>query len=239
MSCLWELAGYAASWPWLMILSCFGLFVHVLHILIKSLNGTLSNMSKGWHIFEIIFDTLLMLNSVSPFLTFERLYDTRTTCNRALRPLLASRAIGTGVHIEVIGEPDDPIAHNLWVFTKLIGHGFREMTQPNWSQCILLPEQDFTAPASPTAAAAAAADTTTEPPAPAAFKAGTNGADLRVRVHVMSTIEHRDAIFDAVGGDLGCVAAMDPHRSVFLWSGKEDPFTNDEIGRRMMKYLCV
>ena len=42
-------------------------------------------------------------------------------------------------------------------------------------------------------------------------------------------------IFAATGNSL--TAAMDQRRSVFVWTGDEDPFTDDEIGRRMLKYL--
>jgi hypothetical protein len=40
-------------------------------------------------------------------------------------------------------------------------------------------------------------------------------------------------------GSTNNAAALDQHRSVFVWSGKDDPFSDDVIGRRMMQYLII
>jgi hypothetical protein len=226
-----QTTGYSASWPWLMLCSLVGLVIHALDVYLKSM-GTDHGTSAE---FGIIFDVLMIVNSLSPFLTMGRLYETRTNCSMALRNLLASRAIGNGVRLEIIGDPSDPVASTLWQFSRHIGHGFREMTQPNWSQCVLKVEDGDDVP-DLNLSAATVATTDSKRSKEATFNLST---DLRVRVHVMSTMQHRDTLFGAAGGDLACIAAMDQRRSVFVWTGDEDPFTDDEIGRRMLKYLYV
>ncbi len=49
-----------------------------------------------------------------------------------------------------------------------------------------------------------------------------SASKLVVQVHVMSSIEHRDALFSS--DDL----PFDPVRTVFVWSGKGDPFTKND-----------
>ncbi len=56
---------------------------------------------------------------------------------------------------------------------------------------------------------------------------------LIVQVQIMSTFEHRDALF---GSD---TLPFDADKTVFVWSGRGDPFTNDEIGSRMMRFLIL
>lgn len=65
-----------------------------------------------------------------------------------------------------------------------------------------------------------------------------------LQVQVMSTLEHRDALF----GDVGGANRFDPLRTIFIWAGKrkgpdgkefEDPFTDDDVGRRVMRFLCL
>jgi hypothetical protein len=54
-----------------------------------------------------------------------------------------------------------------------------------------------------------------------------------VQVHVMSTMQHRNALF---GSD---ELPFDEDSTVFVWSGRGDPFTKDEIGERMIRFLIL
>ena len=54
-----------------------------------------------------------------------------------------------------------------------------------------------------------------------------------VQVHVMSTMEHRNALFSSD------TLPFDPLHTVFVWSGQGDPFTKDDIGLRMMRFLIL
>ena len=55
---------------------------------------------------------------------FAQLFDTRVWCDAALRPMLASRAIGSGIKIEVVGVDDDPVVQTLRQFFVHIGHHY-------------------------------------------------------------------------------------------------------------------
>eukprot|EP00455_Lapot_gusevi_P027949 TRINITY_DN296_c0_g2_i3.p1 TRINITY_DN296_c0_g2~~TRINITY_DN296_c0_g2_i3.p1 ORF type:complete len:164 (-),score=31.89 TRINITY_DN296_c0_g2_i3:157-648(-) len=56
---------------------------------------------------------------------------------------------------------------------------------------------------------------------------------LCVTVYVMTELHDRDVLFPSDQ------LPFDPRRSVFVWAGKGDPFTQDDIGRRMMRFLCL
>ena len=62
--------------------------------------------------------------------------------------------------------------------------------------------------------------------------------DKVLTVQVMSTMEHRDVLF---GSD---EFPFDMRRTVFVWSGKGDPFFTPEggdaqIAKRVMRFLCL
>ena len=64
----------------------------------------------------------------------------------------------------------------------------------------------------------------------------------QLQIQVMNNLEHRDAIFGGSG------MRFDAKKTIFIWNGQrilpdgkisDDPFTDDDIGRRMMRYLCL
>lgn len=64
----------------------------------------------------------------------------------------------------------------------------------------------------------------------------------RLQIHVMNSLEHRDALFASK------IPRFDPKKTIFVWDGVrvasdgksfDDPFTEDDTGRRIMRYLCL
>ncbi len=88
---------------------------------------------------DVYFDAALVLTflgilaclCLAPFLVLDHLLETRNDCNSSLIPVLASRAIGSGVRIEVIGSDRDPIAESVVKFVSMIGHGYDGLTRPD------------------------------------------------------------------------------------------------------------
>jgi hypothetical protein len=79
----------------------------------------------------LAFLGILACLCLAPFLVLDKLLETRNDCNSSLIPVLASRAIGSGVRIEVIGSDRDPIAESLVKFASMIGHGYDGLTRPD------------------------------------------------------------------------------------------------------------
>jgi len=138
------------------------------------------------------------------------LLDTRTNIHGSLKPLIASRVLRYGVKVVVDGVEDDEIVMALKIFLKLTGH-LHESHLNEEEKAKLNARPKFNRGGTLT-------------------KAPIQPFETYVTVHVMKSLEHRDRLF-----------AQDPDGEfvVYVWSGEGDPFTKDEIGQRLMRYLVL
>lgn len=152
---------------------------------------------------------------------FSYLLDRRRDCHVSLRPLLASRSMGKdGIKVRVIGHPDDPIYVALRAFLTKLGH---------------------LAPDLPADAAAMEAGSST-PLSPGGSHSLPRREPRCVTVFIMENLARRDEMF---GSSSRAKSAFDNRFSLFIWSGSQEakknmnPFTDDEIGQRLMRYLVL
>ena len=73
-------------------------------------------------LFDIVWLITICLLCFGPFFMFSVLFDNRVFCHESLRPLLSTKAIQTGVKVDICGSPDDEIVINLRNFLSNIGH---------------------------------------------------------------------------------------------------------------------
>ncbi len=282
--------------PWLLIAAAIAFFLN----LSIAMGSYLLEREKHTRI-DIAWLVVMAFLNATPFISIGKLMDTRYDCATALRPLLASRAMGEGVMVEVVGEQSDPVVKTLRKFLEMVGHLFK----PKSDQLVLGAcdacadehgatfwcmgcEQSF---CDAVAALHRSCKATkghqlipggqplSTPPCDAhtqnrhesfwfctecmenycdeSAKAhrtwtATKGHRLidsrernkqmansavsmnksnqfKIQVHVMSTLAHRDVLF---GSD---ELPFDPRTTLFVWTGKAEPFTKDAIGTRMMR----
>jgi hypothetical protein len=208
-------SGIQMRLPWLFLVSAFGLLVNCgdMWIKYKTENDQHSAVDFLWLIFIGLFN-------LSPYYAVSQLFETRVQCDAALRPLVASRAILRGVRVEVSGQSQCAIAASLRSFLDAIEHGISVEDEEEDAEAKLWAER-------------LGADGDSVPPAPSSHHR------MRLTVHVMNTLQERDALF---GSD---AFPFNPKTSFFIWSGVNadgtflNPFTRDEIGSRMMRFLVL
>jgi hypothetical protein len=188
-------------------------------------------------IIDFVWLAILAAFNLTPFLcAWSSLFETRSDVHPVMRPLLASKSMNGGVRISIDGDPDDPVVQALNKFLTNIGHNAAQEQQ----QC-----------APPPAAAASAAVAPEQngtrggelskgqllSPSCGSLHAGISlaaGFNASVKVFVMRTIAQRDALFGSEQ------FPFDPRSSLFVWSHPHsDPFTKDEIGERLMRFLVL
>jgi hypothetical protein len=173
--------------------------------------------------FEWTWLGMMALLNFAPFVAFSALFETRFDCAPSLKPLLASKAVGEGVRIKVIGSEnyvgsgqtsDETVANTLRAFLDLVGHN---ADQPQGYQIEVRSVSQV---------------------APTPISEMTQ--QKAIRVHVMSCKAHRDAVFSSEQ------MAFDPRTELFVWVGQGSPFTADggrgapdAAGVRMMRFLCL
>ena len=165
--------------------------------------------------------SILSLLCCLHFPGFNYLLDRRRECHVALRPLLASRSMGKdGIKVRVIGHPEDPIYIALRAFLTKLGH-----LAPDLSADAAAMEAGSSTPLSP---------------------GGSHTLPRReprcVTVFIMENLARRDEMF---GSSSKSKSSFDNRFSLFIWSGSQEskkglnPFTDDEIGQRLMRYLVL
>ncbi len=279
--------GVAFRMPWVAFWSLAGLIWNICVVLATLVSDQKSNTADYFWLVGICFCNL------APFFVLGKLFDTRYECATAFRPLLSSRALGTGgVTVEVVGENDDPVVVSLRAFLKTIGHLFKPKKRDfilatcdvcdedhNATQYCLGCKQSLCADEAArhrtsratskhrlvpggSALVYPACQVCTDRHDSAVFcvqcrehmcsqgafshqrwtatgqhtlipaQKGENQnlvGDCKIQVHVMSTMDHRDALFGS--DDL----PFDPRCTMFVWTGKGDPFSKDATGTRMMR----
>ena len=163
--------------------------------------------------------------NLAPFTAWSSLFETRMYTHPVMRPLLASKSMNGGVKINVNGLDTDPIVVNLNRFLTTIGHNARDAAD------------DATTSVGSVSVKKKKMSVLTafdETPVQRRRSQGlAAGFSQSVTVYVMRDFIQRDALF---GKD---EFPFDPRTSLFVWSGLGDPFTKDEIGERLMRFLVL
>lgn len=159
--------------------------------------------------------------NLAPFTVWSSLFETRTEVHPVMRPLLASKSMKGGVKITIHGHDSDPIVINLNNFLTDIGHNAKQKRSITEGD-ELPPTRQKSRLASPDA------------PRQRHKVDLAEGFSHSVTVYVMRDFVQRDALF---GKD---DFPFDPRTSLFIWSDPTgDPFTKDEIGERLMRFLVL
>lgn len=178
------------------------LFMAVLAVCINSYDmyDKYNNYSLLHSTIDYVFLGVIALSTCAPFIGYNYLIDTRRDCHVALRPLLASRSMGSGgVKVRIFGADNDPIYSALRNFLAACGHLADERRQSQ-----------------------------------------LNNTSIRtVNVFIMDSLKTRDELFGRERK-----STFDNRFSLFIWSGCNEkeriiPFTDDEIGQRLMRYLVL
>lgn len=81
---------------------------------VGSTPGDSSNSSSSSHTtLDYVWLGALAVCNTIPFIAWPNLFETRRTLHVALKPLLASKSLGGGVKVRVVGNEKDPIVQNL------------------------------------------------------------------------------------------------------------------------------
>jgi len=209
-------------------------------------------------IIDYVWLLVIACCNLAPFTVWRLLFETRTDVHPVLRPLLASKSMNGGVKIKVEGDATDPIVNNLNAFLTKIGHNAQDKPRPlimqktqlkNRRKKTIMMEQaqkegTLLANSSKKNSAVAPA-----PPPPTSTSTPTAADDdceglltlapglewsRCITIYVMRSFAQRDALF---GTDN---FPFDPRTSLFVWSDPHtDPFTKDETGARMMRFLVL
>jgi hypothetical protein len=199
-----KVTGQSLALPWLLFVAVLGVGVNVYDMADKYLHSALLHST-----IDYIFLGVIASCNCAPFIGLSYLLDRRRDCHVALRPLLASRSMGSsGIKVRIIGHTDDPIYRALRQFLTTLGH--------------LAPDLITDA------------------------QGETHTAHGRreprcVTVYIMENMARRDAMF---GPGSSSRKTFDNRFSLFIWSGFQEPtgvvpFTEDEIGQRLMRYLVL
>ena len=199
-----KVTGQAFAPPWLLFIAIIGVGINIYDIVIdKYYHSNLLHSTVDY-----VFLAIIAACNCAPFIGFNYLLDRRRDCHVALRPLLASRAMGNeGIKVRIIGNENDPIYVALRQFLTTLGH--------------LAPDQVLDSQGN-----VVTVDGRPEPRC--------------VTVYVMESLARRDQLFgpNSIGKKL-----FDNRFSLFIWSGWKEPgiipFTDDEIGQRLMRYLVL
>lgn len=211
-------AGLSIAIPWLLVgvlTACAICFWNIIQAFIDGDNTTTIDY--------ILLVCIFLVNLGPLALGGEDLIDTRRYIDASLRPLLASRAVGGGVLIEVVGAHDDFIVQILKKFLGLIGH-----LKPSHQELHDLWLREIAQNRLTDAGGAGSFDQA------AAKKEHERRIQFReeharmrnnervIRIVVMDTLESRLKYFgsdDTAGKDAS---------TIYIWSGAGDPFTKDK-----------
>ena len=108
--------GQRISPPWLLLLAILAVTINFVD-LYQKMTG-----SDPHTVVDFISLALLSMCNLMPFIALDQLVETRIYLSTALKPLLASKAVGGGVSVRVIGDPDLSIVLALRKFLTKLGH---------------------------------------------------------------------------------------------------------------------
>jgi hypothetical protein len=169
--------------------------------------------------------------NLAPFTAWPSLFETRTDVHPVMRPLLASKSMNGGVKITIVGHDTDPIVANLNKFLTIIDHNAKK--QKN-TQNGLTGGQAEAAERDRLKSLRKLNDSMAADDAPKQKEVSlAAGFSQSITIYVMNDFAQRDALF---GKD---DFPFDPRTSLFVWSATGDPFTKDEIGERLMRFLVL
>ena len=169
--------------------------------------------------------------NLAPFWGIYKLFDTRIFCDASLRPLLASKAIEPGVMVEIIGDDSHPIVENLKKFIAILGHTYIPIDSFSASSPFQFETSGGTQLINKFGLDKNAGSLPRK-------QSMIRSRELKVQIQVMSSYEHRDALFGPEQ------VPFDSKRTVFIWTEEADPFQKvkgvpDPIGQKMNRYLCL
>jgi len=241
--------GQSLALPWLLFLAIIAVAINLYDIVVdKYLH------SDGLHsAVDYVFLGFIAGCNCAPFIGFSYLLDRRRDAHVVLRPLLASRSMGKdGIKVRVVGHPSDPIYVALKSFLMAIGHLAADL--PPRGSAILTHKAENTGQLSPLSAMSPSSSRQQSVVAGAGGAAGgrqTRREPRCVTVHIIESLARRDELFGpkskragSSAADGGGVSSGDNRFSLYLWSGSQEkagviPFTDDETGQRMMRYLVL
>lgn len=197
---------------------------------------------------DYAFLVSVALCNLGPFLSWEALIDTRVVVHKALRPLLASHALGGGIKVKLHGDSKHNTAvrvlhHFLW----LIGHLAPDNEPDRYHDKVVhvhvlhtLEERDALFGKS-----AAARSKLAKLNYALAMASSDDGSGIMTTT-MIETTRHRAStgntkqdkeIAEAMVALNEATAAL--RNNLYVWNGVGDPFSIDEIGSEMMRFLVL
>lgn len=225
-------SGQHVALPYLFFIAAFAFGLNLYDIYTKWSDS--ENTNRGS--LDFIWLGLIACCNIAPFIAFRNLFETRRDLHVALKPLLASRSIGGGVKVAIVGSDTDPIVKSLRSFLTLIGHNADEASTIANDTTSKRASMHVEEVAMTQLNTAAPSDEAADMPARSSAHGSFDGLQDKtlgkvVTVYVMSTLEDRDQLFQEP-------FVFDKY-SLFIWNGEGDPFTADAIGKRLMRFLVL
>ena len=191
------------------------------------------NPSSCHNTIDYIWLGIMAVCNLAPFTAWPSLFETRTDVHPVMRPLLASKSMNGGVKITIVGHDSDPIVANLNKFLTIIDHNAKKHATTATGHGLSggqaeAAERDRLKSLRKLNDSMAADDAPKQKEVSLAA-----GFSQSITIYVMNDFTQRDALF---GKD---DFPFDPRTSLFVWSASGDPFTKDEIGERLMRFLVL
>jgi hypothetical protein len=181
--------------------------------------------------FSFVLILSMAICNLAPFTAWPSLFETRTDVHPVMRPLLASKSMNGGVKITIVGHDSDPIVANLNKFLTIIDHNARKHKTTAHG---LTGGQAEAAERDRLKSLRKLNDSMAADDAPKQKEVSlAAGFSQSITIYVMNDFAQRDALFS--NDDF----PFDPRTSLFVWSASGDPFTKDEIGERLMRFLVL
>jgi len=120
-------SGSSMKLPWLFIITMIGIGCNLSDIYLKY-----TASSENHQPIDYVWLCAIGLCNLVPLAAGRLLFETRADCSYAVRPLLATRAIRTGVKIAIIGDDNNTVVQHLKHFLNEIGH---LMSQEDLEHC--------------------------------------------------------------------------------------------------------
>ena len=233
-------SGMRVALPYLFILSFLGFAVNLwdlfnkwTHTTMSSTPGDTSNYSFSSHSsIDFVWLIAVLLCNLIPFLAWPNLFETRRSLHVALKPLLASKSLGGGVKVRVVGDSADSLVQNLRAFLRLIGHASTEYETIDIASAMRIIRENERA---------LARRRETENDLSLRYKDDGlkgQGSEQVITIYVLNSLPTRDALFSGGPGELEATFAFDRF-SLFVWNGDGDCFTPDAVGKKLMRFLVL